>query len=275
VTVTKILVAALVALAAAGLAPGPVQADQRQLTQLNVMGQTGAFVQTDANRAGVVNYLVSRANSESPLAISLNELCPSQIFSLAVQLQDYSQRYGLAFGRNYETRFGNCRLDPDSDKAEYGNAILMRYTHVTSFVDYYSDTDTTSTPGSWIARNAVCMTTSAFLNTFRACSTHFTSGSPYPSQENEFAFDVSYNSATWRFALGDLNADRSGLPGSYQTAWREADHDQPTKRPTSDGGGRIDYLYAFRANTSDGPNASIIALGYSDHHIVRGWFVLE
>lgn len=242
-----------------------------QLTQLNVKG---LIEQDDIGRLTAIDYIVSRALDEQPLAISLNELCLSQAFFIAMYLQGtYSNHYAPAFWRPWNQDAGNCRLEPHVPDVQYGNQVLMRHTFSSSGTHYYSQTDT-GTNGAVVWRNATCMTTTAFLNAFHACSTHFTLGSPYPGQENDFAFLVAFDSSRYRFGLGDLNGNRHLLPAAYQTAWWEADHNV-SKRSTSDGGSPIDYVYAVRDHTASGQNATITPLGFSDHHTVRGWFWLD
>lgn len=235
----------------------------------NVQGLIGNS--SDSRRLDQIEYIRSRAVSEQFISISLNELCLSQAFSLAYYLNgSYSQRYEWKFHRPWNAAAGNCRLDGNSSRVEYGNQVLSRFTFASSLAARQGSAAYSAGTDSYHWPNIVCIDTTAFLNAFHSCSTHF---GGWSTEEADFYNYTIFSTATYHFGMGDLNRGRASLPGSYQTDFREADLTSP-KRSTTDGGTGIDYIYAVRPNTASAGNATITILGMSDHHSVRGYFDL-
>jgi hypothetical protein len=239
--------------------------------QLNVMGLVGGA--TPSTRFDAENYLVFMMTVDKPIAVSVNEICPSQVHHI---LDRMGGAYDYVYATSYVEPSGSTRPGTsgcvDSGRPRYGNVMFMRYDLNTRITHFYSESDASST------RNVVCMKTSFILLTYFGCSTHL-SQSPPLSQRNEFYFLMGYSAgnALGSFSNGDLNTWRSWLLTYYLGGFKEADLSNCStspnycKRPTADSGSAIDYIFGS-PNTSISPTALISPnLSFSDHKMVTGY----
>jgi len=244
------------------LQPRAEAATNVEVLQLNMMG---LISQTSAGRIDGQNYVMDRMFATSPLVVSLNEVCLSQVAYLANHVPGYTAVYLPSFARTGSSSDTDCRNS--AGKAEYGNAILIRLTYQGRVDWFYSATDSGST------RNMVCAKSSYIFIVYVGCSTHLSSPPP-ASQMAENVYVVSAQSGT-SFSLGDFNTSRSTLLANapaYSTNFREADITSP-KRATGDAGGAIDFVFGKKAAMTVASNALISAdLSFSDHRSVRGFY---
>ena len=112
----------------------------------------------------------------------------------------------------------------------------------------------------------------------QACTAHFYGR---PSEMSDLWAYTIFTDAKFRVMMGDFNQPRPGLPSNYFSDFREADLCPTTgcsgKRDTSDNQNSprdIDYIFTHRQSTGAGQNAIMTPMGYSNHHVVRGYFTL-
>jgi hypothetical protein len=249
----------------------------------NMQGLLGRGTSGSANdlvRDQAANYVVTRAQNEGFIAISLNEVCPVEALLMGISLQGpYSNHYAERFNRPFTSGAGQRCVD-GYGRGQYGNQIFERYT-----LDYYDayynglpevHQDAYGNQTSWLWPNTVCIRTNYILIGHHACTEHY---SGRPSEQVDLQNYTLFSNARFRVMMGDLNQPRSGLPLSYWAYFREADQCPTTgcpggKKPTTDSNAAIDYIWIDLPHTSPGKNVVVTKLGYSDHHSVRGYFNL-
>jgi hypothetical protein len=245
---------------------------QARVIQINVLGLLGG--QTDAGRNAAIDYVVNRVRAESPLMVSLNELCPTQALYLALALgPEYSSRYAIAATRDWRDANGSCRTggrDANGNlQAGYGNLVLVRFSALGSTEHYYTASDSGSVPG----RNLVCVRTGYGYLTFTGCSTHL-SAPPAANQTAEWLYALTFQPSTVTFGAGDLNTSRASLGAGFGRNLHEADLTSP-KQQTGDKGAAIDYIHGTARNTSVIYNQDVSGdLWFTDHRAITGYYLV-
>lgn len=237
---------------------------QPMSVQYNAWGALGTSSSYNTRTTAVTNSVTSRliARGSNVAAISLNEMCVAQSFTLTAQLAAAGIAYGGHFlPSRWDMTDSRCGTQFGNVAYVNGGSVVAPYTH------YYA-----TQAGGSETRNVVCVRNAFYYS----CSTHLAAGatSVTATQLSTYRDIVIYTasvSGLGVFASGDFNYP---LNLTWYAPWInggfvEADSwNRITFPPES-----AKYDYTFRRNPGSWIHVAYVTLftGLSDHSWLQGY----
>ncbi len=225
---------------------------------------------TYASSPAVVQYVVS-ISSPRPLAVSLNEVCFSQISSLISAM--------ASMGYSYGGWTNVITAHPGGACGDYGNAIF----HLGNFLSSFELNFTTQHSDDGDDRGMVCVKYDAFAHPV-TCSAHLShkkTGAYHvvaAAQAVQYQFEITGTyPSTCRQAAGDFNLEPTELASSWKTSdwdpnWDEAD--EPSPWQATYGTAKIDWVWLSDSQHSETFWMDVDPVYSSDHKYLVAYFTL-
>lgn len=222
-----------------------------------------------------ITAVVDSLDEFHPAAVSLNEVCRSQLSEIVAGIASRRWKMSDAF---LATRNDGCK-----DGTDYGNAVLTRAEIVTVDKTFYA----AQGPDHHEFRGLLCVTADLGLRPTRICSTHIVNSGPDPTgsiRRRQIAQAASVVDAhrVPVVLMGDFNLPPGdqGLDRVYTRAhpgglgqFDEVDQGLGKCRcggATQESGEKIDYVFVT-ASDFDIVNGSATKADFSDHASLEGW----
>lgn len=220
---------------------------------LNVMALVNPDWSNQSNRQKAVDWVVFMVSIDQPIAVALNEICPSQVEALRSRLPDYTWSYATGY-RASSTKHDNGNDCLFGTERRYGNAIGMKFQVVANPAPHiFAPVAGENTGGThWVTRtpNVNCLATAYLLLSYTACSTHLRSPAPLDDRNDVVNMTEFFTGlSTAAFMLGDMNSGRSAFRGMWSRGHKDADTCLNKMWTTPSGLSKIDFSIGSRTTT--------------------------